>query len=69
MKSQADAILEAAMMLPEEERFVLVSRLLESMPSEETAISIEDPKLIEELNRRFSDREGAVPWSQLRSEE
>jgi hypothetical protein len=68
MGPSPDAILEAAMMLPEEERFALVSRLLESMPSEGTTICVDDPSLIEELDRRFEDREGAIPWSHLRDE-
>lgn len=68
MEPVADAIFEAALKLPEDERFALVSRLLESMPFEEAGISVDDPSLMEELQRRFEDREGAIPWSRLRDE-
>ena len=56
------------MMLPEKERITLASRLLESVPSDDVTISVDDPSLIEEINRRFADREGGIPWSELRAE-
>ncbi len=68
MEPSVDAVFEAAMMLTEEERFALVARLLKSLPPEDSAISINDLSLRKELDRRFADREGAVPWSQLKSE-
>ncbi|MGO8748596.1 MAG: hypothetical protein ACLQNE_21715 [Thermoguttaceae bacterium] len=68
MKQSADAILEAAMMLPEQERITLASRLLESVPSDDVTISVDDPSLVEEINRRFADRDGGTPWSELRAE-
>lgn len=69
MESRADDILQAALQLPEGERIVLVSRLLESIPAEESTISVNDPAIEEELQRRFANREDAIPWSQLRDEE
>jgi putative addiction module component (TIGR02574 family) len=68
MASQPEAIFEAALKLSEDERLALVSRLLETLPSEESTLSVHDPRLVEELDRRFSDREGAVPWSELKAE-
>jgi hypothetical protein len=68
MEQNADTILEAALMLPEEERITLASRLLESVPSGDATISVDDLSLIEELDRRFADREGGVPWPELRAE-
>jgi putative addiction module component (TIGR02574 family) len=62
------AILEAAMMLPENERLDLVSRLLESVPSDDATMSVDDTSLLEELDRRFADRDGGIPWSELQAE-
>jgi hypothetical protein len=69
MEHSADTILEAAMMLSEKERITLASRLLESVPSDDVTISVDDPSLIEELDRRFADREGSVSWPELRAEQ
>ena len=68
MEPTAHAILEAAMMLPESERIALVSRLLESVSPEEVTTSVDDPALVEELERRFADHERGIPWSELRTE-
>lgn len=68
MSPDSDAILDAALQLPEDARLSLVSRLLESLPPEDMALSVDDPRLGEELDRRFADSEGIVPWSDLKSE-
>jgi hypothetical protein len=68
MAQSNDSIFEAAMMLPEKERITLASRLLESVPSDDVTISVDDSSLIKELDRRFTDREGGIPWSELRAE-
>jgi hypothetical protein len=69
MQLPSDAVLEAALGLPENERFALVSRLLETMPADDSAISLDDDSLVEELDRRFSDREGSIDWSVLQAEQ
>ena len=68
MEQSDERIFEAALMLPEQERIMLASRLLESVPSDDVTISVDDSSLIEELDRRFADREGEIPWSDLRAE-
>ncbi len=68
MQINSEAIFEAALKLPENERLVLVNRLLETVPDEPAGLSIDDPDLAEELKRRCADLEGAVPWEQLRDE-
>jgi hypothetical protein len=32
-------------------------------------MSVDDPLLGEELERRFADRDGGISWSELRAEE
>ena len=56
------------MKLPESERLALASRLLETTPADDLALSLNDASLIEELDRRSSDLAGSVPWSELRGE-
>lgn len=68
MESSSENIFQAAMKLPEDERLVLVSRLLETMPEDPPGLSLDDPDLVAELRRRSGDVEGAVPWEQLRDE-
>ena len=68
MHLPSETVFEAALELPENERLALVSRLLETMPIEDAALALDDDSLVEELDRRFADREGSVSWSQLRAE-
>jgi hypothetical protein len=66
MQLTPDAILEAAMNLPEGERLDLAVRLLDTVPP--GIMSIDDPGLIAELDRRSADDSGAIPWSDLKNE-
>ena len=68
MQLPVETVFEAALGLPEDERLALASRLLESIPADESGSSLEDASLLEELDRRFADREGEVNWSELRTE-
>ena len=61
----AEEILEAALSLPEEDRFQLVAQLLESFPNDGFGASVDDADLVEELDRRFADTTNAVPLSKL----
>ena len=63
--TQPQEILEAALGLPEDDRFQLVTQLLESFPNDSFGVSLDDPDLLDELDRRFADTEGAVPLSKL----
>jgi hypothetical protein len=63
--SSTEQILKAALDLPEPDRFFLATRLMESLPTEGPEISLDDPDLIEELDRRFSDLSGLVPADDL----
>jgi hypothetical protein len=56
------------MNLPENVRLDLASRLLETVPPGLDLLSLDDPNLIEELDRRAADDSGAIPWSDLKNE-
>jgi hypothetical protein len=55
MYMSLDAIAEAALELSAGERWELVSRILETVPLETVTMSIDDPLLPEELQRRMND--------------
>jgi len=69
MQLPSESVFEAALGLPEGERLALVSRLLETIPVEDSAISLDDDTLVEELDRRFANRAGSVEWPELRAED
>jgi|tagenome__1003787_1003787.scaffolds.fasta_scaffold20351660_2 hypothetical protein len=64
MQLNLDALYEAAMKLPDNERLDLAARLLDTMPP--GIMSEDDPGFIEELERRFNDASPTVPWSEIR---
>lgn len=64
MQLTPDAIFEAAMALPENERLDLASRLLDTVHS--GIVSTDDPDFIEELDRRFNDGTPTIPWPEIR---
>jgi hypothetical protein len=64
MQLTPDAIFEAAMALPENDRLDLAARLMDTVPP--GIISADDPEMIEELDRRFNDGSSTIPWSEIR---
>jgi hypothetical protein len=69
METNTQAIVAAALKLPESDRADIVMQLLETLTEGSEGISIDDPDFMEEMERRFADPAGAIPWSELRSEE
>jgi putative addiction module component (TIGR02574 family) len=71
MTAQTQAVLDAALALPEAERALLVERLLETLSPEEEELS--DDELFAELERRRAEIEQGlvkpIPWSEVRLEE
>ena len=68
MQTDPQAILDAAMQLPEADRLTLVSRLMESLPPEGITAALDDPGLAAELDRRFAQGDEGVDWSKLKAE-
>jgi putative addiction module component (TIGR02574 family) len=66
----ADAIIEAALQLSEEQRAIVVGRLLDSLATEAPPI---DEAWASELERRSegfrNDLESGIAWSQLRDKQ
>jgi putative addiction module component (TIGR02574 family) len=68
MQLSTDTIFQAAAQLSEGERMELVTRLMDTFPPEPELLSLDDPNLLEELDRRAADDSGAIPWSELKNE-
>jgi hypothetical protein len=68
MQSSADHLFAAAMQLPDIDRAKLAFQLLESLPEDVELVTLDDPEFLTELDNRFADQSGAIPWSQLRNE-
>ena len=68
MHRDAEKIFDAALELSDDDRLALVARLMETIPAENLSMSLDDPDLAVELERRFADSSGAIPWPDLRAE-
>lgn len=67
MELSLERVFGDAVSLSAAERSELVYRLIDTLPDDELeaeAIDISE----EELDRRLADREGSIPWSELRDE-
>jgi len=42
---------------------------MESLPSCDSGLSLDDPELAAELDRRFAESDEGVAWSQLKAED
>jgi hypothetical protein len=62
------AIQSAALQLTDDQRLQLAMDLLDSLPDDDAMLSFDDPNLIEKLEQRGVDEEGAMSCEQLRSE-
>ncbi len=69
MQPTSELIVEAALKLPESERLTIVSRLLEAMPADDALRPFDDASWVEELDHRFADHDGSIPWTELRAED
>lgn len=65
MSATAQSLLDSALTLPESERLLLAARLLESVPADIPLPALDDPRLLDMLDERFSDLEGTVPLTKL----
>jgi hypothetical protein len=59
--------LESILGLPESERLLVASRLLETLPDATTTEEINEEAYFAELERRSGDWEGAVTWAEFKA--
>lgn len=65
MLATRDEIRQAALQLPEKDRVALVEELMETLPDEIPGLSLDDPGLEMELDRRAQNLEGLVAVDDL----
>lgn len=65
MASTPDEIVDAALKLPEGDRLVIASRLLETLPDDMPGLSVEDADFLSELESRAQDSGPTIPASEL----
>jgi hypothetical protein len=65
MLGSRDEILDAALQLPDADRLIIATRLLDTLPDDMPGLSVDDPDLLDELERRAQDKADAVPISEL----
>jgi hypothetical protein len=58
-------ILNAALKLPDADRLLVATRLMETLPTELSGLSEDDPGFLDELERRAADADPGVPVSKL----
>ena len=64
MQTTIQPILDLALKLTEAERLEIACQLLDSVPADRVETALDDPRFIEELNRRFADDLRDVPLEQ-----
>ena len=69
MASTPDEIIDAALKLPESDRLLIASRLLDTLPGDYPGMSADDEGFLEELERRASDSGTTIPVSELWKQE
>jgi len=68
MEVSVEAVMEAALKLPVNGQMEVASRLLETITPDDGLFDIDDPALLEEIERRFADGSEGIPWHVLREE-
>lgn len=67
MLADREAVLAAALALPESDRLSIVDQLLATLPPDSPE-AWEDDELAAELRQRRQDQSGSVDWASLRDE-
>lgn len=65
MASSPNKIIDAALKLPESDRLLIATRLLETLPDDYPGLSENDTGFLGELDRRAGDAEPTIPVSDL----
>jgi hypothetical protein len=65
MTSSPNEIIDAALKLPESDRLLIATRLLETLPDDFPGLSPDDAGFLDELERRFADADPTIPAAEL----
>ncbi len=61
-------LLKTALLLPESDRILLATQLMDSVEGSPPGLSLDDPDFEAELERRFNDGAPGVPWDVVRQQ-
>lgn len=65
MSTAHDDLLKSALALPESERILLATELIDSIPGTLPGLSVDEPGFETELERRFHDGTKSVSWENV----
>ena len=66
MSISHEELLKSALSLPEADRLLLATELLDSVDSSTTRLSVDDPAFLQELERRANDPSPGIPWEDVK---
>ncbi len=66
MSISHEEILKSALSLPEADRIILATELLDSFEDSMSCLSVADPAFLQELVRRANDQSPGIPWEEVK---
>ena len=66
MSISHEEILKSALSLPEADRIILATDLLDSFEDSMPGLSVADPAFLQELERRANDQSTGIPWEEVK---
>lgn len=66
MSISHEELLKSVLSLPEADRIMLATELLDSIDGSPEHFSVEDPAFLEELERRANDPSPGIPWEEVK---
>ena len=68
MSVTREEVFRSAMALPEDERLLLASELLQTVSNELPGVAFDDPDLLAILESRANDGSAGIPWEKVRAQ-
>ena len=66
MSISHEEILKSALSLPEADRIILATELLDSFEISMPCLSVDAPAFLQELERRANDKSPGIPWEEMK---
>ena len=66
MSISHEEILKSALSLPEADRIILATELLDSFENFLPCLSVDAPAFLQELERRANDKSPGIPWEEVK---
>ena len=66
MSISHEEILKSALSLPEADRIILATELLDSFEDSLPGLSVANPAVLQELERRANEQSPGIPWEEVK---